>query len=303
MKRVLVTGGSGFVGRYCLQDLLDRGYEVHAIATRPGAHSGVQWHAVNLLDDVQTSDVIREIHATHLLHLAWVTQPGRYATTIDNLDWLAVSLRLMKTFHEAGGERIVMAGTCAEYDWSDGFCSEATTPLNPSTLYGRCKVSLQTTLADFARQTKASHAWGRLFFMYGPHAHLARMPGSVIESLLRGEPALCSHGEQIRDFLHIRDAANALVTLLESDLQGPINIASGQPIAIKEMVQRIAERLDRRQLLRLGALPQAAGDPPKLIADVHRLNTELRWQPSLTLDAGLEDTIQWHLQAHGREAA
>jgi nucleoside-diphosphate-sugar epimerase len=232
------------------------------------------------------------------MHLAWVTQPGVFATAPNNVDWLVASLQLMRAFHESGGQRIVMSGTCAEYDWSDGYCSEATTPLNPSTLYGRCKLAMQSTLDAYSRQTGLSSAWGRLFFIYGPHAHPNRMPGAVINSLLRDEPALCSHGEQIRDFLHVRDVASALVALLDSELQGPINVASGQEVVIRDMVQQIADRLDRRHLLRLGALPQSAGDPPRIVADVRRLSSELAWRPALTLAAGLEDTLKWWQGAH-----
>jgi nucleoside-diphosphate-sugar epimerase len=128
------------------------------------------------------------------------------------------------------------------------------------------------------------------------------MPGTVIASLLRNEPALCTHGEQIRDFMHVHDVADALVSLLDSSLHGPINIASGQPLAVRDLVTQIADRLGRRELLRLGAVPHAAGDPPRLLGDVERLSKELGWRPSLTLAEGLDQTLAWN-QARATQAA
>src|SRR5204862_6165408 len=100
-----------------------------------------------------------------------------------------------------------------------------------------------------------STAWGRLFSVYGPHEHPKRLVPSVIRSLLAGEPAACSHGTQIRDYLFAQDAADALITLLESDITGPLNLASGQPIALRDIVQCLGTLLGRPDLIRLGAIP------------------------------------------------
>ncbi|WP_421021629.1 NAD-dependent epimerase/dehydratase family protein, partial [Klebsiella pneumoniae] len=82
-------------------------------------------------------------------------------------------------------------------------------------------------LTAYASQTGLSATWARLFFMYGPGEHPNRVTSSVILSLLQGKSAQCSHGMQIRDFLHVADVASALVTLLDSDVTGPVNIGSG----------------------------------------------------------------------------
>jgi nucleoside-diphosphate-sugar epimerase len=111
--------------------------------------------------------------------------------------------------------------------------------------------------------------------------------------MLRQEEIPCSHGRQIRDFLHVQDVANAFVSLLDSDAVGPINIASGAPVSIREIVSKIASHFQADHLLRIGALPVTANDPPLLVADVRRLVGEVGWQPQFTLDTGLAQTVEW----------
>jgi nucleoside-diphosphate-sugar epimerase len=301
MKRVLVTGATGFVGRYAPLFLLSRGYEVHAVSSRPAASldadsralAGVTWHQADLLDERQRQAVVFDVQPTHLLHLAWYAEHGKFWTSPENLRWVRATLDLAQCFAEAGGRRIVAAGTCAEYDWAYGYCSEGVTPLTPATLYGTCKHASQMMLSSFARQVGVSMAWGRVFFLYGPHEHPNRLVSSVILSLLTGQPARTSEGRQIRDFLHVEDVASAFVALLDSDVEGPVNIASGQPVALRDVIFKIASIIGGESLVRLGEVAPRPDDPCLLVADVTRLRAEVCWSPGFSLDRGLQETIEW----------
>lgn len=301
MKKVLLTGGAGFIGRHCLPILASQGYEVHAVfsSSREGQErpSVARWHKANLFDRAEVEQLVAEVEPTHLLHFAWVTKPGIYWNAAENLAWVEASLELLRAFAKHGGRRVVMAGTCAEYDWTQGEagaqCSELTTPLVPATLYGTSKHALRLLTEAFAREIKISAAWGRIFFLFGPHEHPRRLVASVIRSLLLGEPALCTHGHQVRDLLYVKDVAAAFVALLESDVRGPVNIASGEGIELREVIERIAGAIDAQGLVQLGALDAPANEPPVLVADVSRLRDEVGWSPRYTLDQGIEETINW----------
>ena len=295
MKRVLLTGAAGFIGRHCLPLVSPSDYEVHAVSSRvpDGNQSGVQWHQVDLLDVGHATELIATVRPTHLLHFAWYAAPGQYWSSLENFRWVQASLALLQAFTETGGRRVVMAGTCAEYDWKYGYCCEQRTPLMPVSVYGICKHSMQIMLEGFTRQTGVSAAWGRIFFLYGPHEHPHRLVSSVICSALKGEPICCSHGNQIRDFLHVQDVASAFVALLNSDVSGPVNVASGRPVALKDIIYKVANKLDQQGLVELGALPTSENDPPFLVADVNRLSDEVGWRPQYDLDCGLEQTISW----------
>jgi nucleoside-diphosphate-sugar epimerase len=294
LKRVLLTGAGGFIGRHCLAPLHEAGFEVHALSrAAQKTETDVRWHVADLFADGAAERLMAEVRPTHLLHMAWYAVPGMYWTAPENFLWVRASLALLDAFATQGGQRVVMAGTCAEYDWRYGWCSESSTPLAQTTIYGTCKHSLQSMLTAHSKQTGLSSAWGRIFFLYGPNEHPSRLVSSVISSLLRGEAAECTSGTQIRDFLHVSDAARAFVALLDSDIQDAINIGSGNPIAIKQVVSEIAERIGATEFLRLGAKSAPQNDPPLLLADVRRLNGELGWLPTMSLGAGLDDTIAW----------
>jgi nucleoside-diphosphate-sugar epimerase len=295
MKRVLVTGATGFIGRHVLRPLVDHGFDVHAVTHKAplSADAGCTWHVSDLLDTARIAPLMQAVQPTHLLHLAWYAVPGRYWTALENFAWVQASLEVLRRFHDAGGVRVVMAGTCAEYDWSYGYCSERITPTRPHTSYGTCKLALHSMLDAYAHQTHLSSAWGRIFFLYGPYEHPSRLVASVVRSVLQGEPARCSQGRQVRDFLHVEDAAHAFVALLMSTIDGPVNIASGQPIAVREVVYKIADKAGRRDLIVLGAVPVGPNEPPLVCADVRRLSADVGWSPRYDLDNGLEHTMAW----------
>ena len=306
-KVVLVTGAGGFIGRHTLQPLQELGFTVHGVTSRPIDHltetSALgDWHQVDLLDLLQVKNLISSIQPSHLLHLAWYAVPGKYWTATENFQWVQASLELVRQFQEQGGQRLVVAGSCAEYDWRYGYCNEILTPKNPNTPYGVCKNALGSLLESYSQLTGLSSAWGRIFFLYGSHEHPSRLVASVIRSMLRQEAAPCSHGKQVRDFLHVADAATAFVQLLASDVRGAVNIASGHPLQLKEILHGLAQQLHSHHLLELGAIPPAPNDVPLLVADVTRLQLEVGWKADRSIDRGLAETIAWwrkHMEADG----
>jgi nucleoside-diphosphate-sugar epimerase len=118
----------------------------------------------------------------------------------------------------------------------------------------------------------------------------------VVSTILQGRPARCTHGNQLRDYLYVEDVASALIAILDSDLQGPVNVGSGRPTRLKDMILTIARALGREDLVELGALPVAEDDPPLVLADVGRLAEELGWRPDSSLDDGIEHTIAYWRQ-------
>ena len=252
MKKVLVTGSSGFIGRHCIPFLLERGFEVFAITRNeiPRADSSVFWEKIDLSHAEQIDSFLERVKPEFLLHLAWYAKHGLYWNAPENLDCVGQSLHLLKSFAHHGGKRAVMAGSCAEYDWKNPLCREDEMPLQSQGLYGTCKSALHRMAAQFSHLQGLSFAWGRIFYLFGPHEQKERLIPSLISSLLQGKEFLCAQGDLERDFLYVKDVAEAFVCLLDSSVQGSVNIASGTNVSIKQMVASIAEKMDAIDLVR-----------------------------------------------------
>ena len=290
--RVLITGASGLIGSHLVPLLLDAGHEVHAASSKPAEYpAGVQGHILDLLhSDCRT--LLASVRPTHLLHLAWHVPPGKFWTAAENVQWLQASLDLVKAFAAEGGQRWVGAGTCAEYDWSQSGVFRESDTTRPATLYGACKCSLQMTAHLLGEQLGLEIGWGRIFYPYGPGECGPRLVPSIIRSLLAGEKALCTEGLQVRDFVFVEDVAKAFAALLTSSYCGPVNIGSGVPVTVRQVVTRIGEIIGRPDLLEIGALPTRGFEPQEMVADIARLRS-IGFQPQYSLDGGLERTVQW----------
>lgn len=309
MIRCLVSGATGLIGRHAVAALCAAGVDVHAVtrgqadgAPGQGKELGldlINWHCGDVLDEDFIRGLCTDVKATHLLHLAWSTEHGRFWDDPENETWRLASMRLIKAFQQVGGQRAVVAGTCAEYDWTqlgDGRCREGVTPIAPHTLYGHMKAETLDWLETFAAAHAMSYAWGRVFFLYGLGEDPKRLIPAVAGALARGQEARCSSGTQIRDFLDARDVGGAFAQLLLSDVQGPVNIASGQGISVGEVVKMIADQIGRADLLRLGALPDREGEPAVLVGDVTRLREELGYVPKISLKDGLAEVCARYLK-------
>lgn len=296
MKKVLVTGAAGFIGQYTLPLLVEKGYQVHAVDLKQSLDNieGVIWHEVDLLDKRQIDDLIDKVKPTHLLHFAWYVVPGNFYASVENLEWVKSSLDLFLSFVRNGGRRIVAAGTCAEYDWqTGGFCREEITPINPHSLYGVCKDALRKIVQFLCYQEKVEFAWGRIFFLYGPCEKQGRLIPAVICSLLKNKKFKCIHGSKVRDFLYVEDVASAFVNLLDSDIQGIVNIASGEPVTLGKIISQVGEQLGRGELIEFEDDVFSLDNPASIVGDSSRLKKELGWRPSIDFSEGIRRTILW----------
>jgi nucleoside-diphosphate-sugar epimerase len=294
MTRVLVTGASGYVARQTLEPLARLGFEVHGVARRPLAEPACRWHALDLFDAAAVAAAIDTIRPSHLLHLAWTTEHGKFWSDPANETWRAATLELVERFIAAGGRHCVIAGSCAEYDWGGTApLSEARTPLAPATPYGQAKLATFRAVQAKAAAAGLSHAHARLFFSYGPHEQPQRLVPVIIRALLKGEPARLTAGTQRRDFLDVRDLGRCLALLLASEVAGAVNVASGEGVAVAHIAALLGDIIGRPDLVQLGALPLPPAEPPAIVADIGRLRREVSAAPEIAIERGLADAVAW----------
>jgi len=298
MKKVLITGASGFLGRHALEAMpTDQWPEIHAVSrnAKPGRDSqGVQWHRADLLSAHDIAGLMQDIRPTHLLHLAWETSPGQYVDSPQNERWSKMGEDLVRNFHQYGGQRVVVVGTCMEYDWDiqEDFVEDQT-PLRPGYRYGQSKRELFLALEEYAKDHGLELAWARVFFVYGPYEQEKRLVASCIQALVHDREFVCRQGHLIRDYLHARDVGEALSLVLLSAIQGPVNIASGQGISLGHLIEKIAITIGKEKLIRIDNPegPSKSGD--RVVGSNNRLKGLQGWSPRYSLEQGLKNTIDW----------
>jgi nucleoside-diphosphate-sugar epimerase len=300
VKTILVTGAAGWIGSHVTRLLVQRGHRVLALV-RPGSSVDriadllplIKLIEIDLAEPSSLAGVLRVKPPDVCLHLAWYTVPGRYLHARENLDSVVSSLDLLKLLDDVGCQRTVITGTCLEYDTSMAELLSEQSPIRPGFLYSICKHALFSIAEKFQRSCGRQFAWCRIFYLYGPGEQETRLVPYVINKLLAQQPCLLTSGEQMRDYLHVVDVASALGTVALSDLEGVVNIGSGEPVRVADMALTLGRILRTEESLQLGALPMAPDDPPFVCADARRLRTHFGWEPGFDLCGGLEDTVTW----------
>ncbi len=289
--KVLLTGAGGFIGRHVLNQLLNAGIDAVVVGrSRPVGYTG-DFIEADLLQNEDCGDIIQRAGASHLIHLAWYAEHGQYWTSPLNLRWVDASVRLAEAFCANGGQGVVIAGTCAEYDWSHGYCREDNTPLNPTTLYGAAKDATRRLVMAVCARHQVPCAWGRIFLPFGQGEFAGRLIPSLTEVFRGVRAPFGVNAHAYRDFLHASDVAEGFFRLLTEGADGAYNVCSGEPTRLAEVVTTLASLLDADPEPVLALTTERPAEPPLLVGESLKLKA-LGWRPALTLAQGLEHTLQ-----------
>ncbi|MBE6033265.1 MAG: NAD-dependent epimerase/dehydratase family protein [Clostridiales bacterium] len=279
MKKVLITGGGGFVGGAVLKALMEeKDVEVHALHRKvEKIRDKICFHQCDLMDYRQVNRLIECIKPDYLVHLAWNVEHSTYLHSSENLLWVGASLNLLKCFAENKGRRVFMCGTCFEQ-------------IEPLSLYAVSKRTLCQIAWNYCETRKLSFVWGRLFYLYGEGEKITRVVPYAITELLEGHKVICKNASAVRDYMYVKDAGNAIVKTLLSKAEGVIDIASGKQITMAEIFEQIGESCERKQAIILQDNPV---QPQKVVADVERLRKIVGFNEDTDIAKALSTTIQW----------
>ena len=267
-KRILITGGTGFVGRQVLRHIANLDVSVTLIVRAGKLHSFKETPAVNIV--IETNDLFAESTSwwanvfqgvDTVIHLAWDVEHGKYLQSLRNLDCLQGTLAMAKGAVSAGVRRIIGIGTCFEYDLSHCLLS-IDTPLKPLTPYAGAKAATYNVLSNWLPSQNVEFAWCRLFYLYGPGEDERRLVPYMRNKLAVGEKVELSSGTQIRDFLNVCVAGRLIADVAIGSAQGPINICSGVPVTVKQLAENIADEYARRDLLNFSTRKEDSFNPP-----------------------------------------
>ena len=275
-ETVLLTGGTGFVGRQVLSKLLADDFHVRLI-TRGPIEAGLFENNSKNLETVYTLNAFTESiewwnkqceGVDRVIHLAWYVEPEEYLNSLKNLECLTGSINLAVASIHSGITKFVGIGTCFEYDLDRELPIKVKDKLNPKTIYAASKVSLYYLLLNLFESVNIRFAWGRLFYLFGEGEDHRRFSPYLHRQLSSGLEAQLTNGSQIRDFLDIKDAAKKIIEIAFDSTNGAVNICSGNGISIKQFAEKIADVYGRRDLLKFGARQENITDPQYVVGSL-----------------------------------
>ncbi len=276
--KIAVTGAAGFIGRYVLRELSKHSIDVVAVVRNIETSEFSSFNGEIIQYDLaQASDnTFEELGRPDvLIHLAWGGLPN-YKSLHHFEEELPKQYTFLSKLIRSGLSRLVVAGTCFEYGMLSGELSESMMP-QPANPYGYAKNALRCQLEYLQSIHPFSLAWARLFYLYGD-GQSSKSLFSQFQTSVKNQATSfdMSHGEQLRDYLHVRDVALYLVKLALSDQNiGLINICSGKPISVRRLVEQWVEDSDWKIRLNLGYYPYPEYEPMAFWGDQQKITLTL----------------------------
>ncbi|MDB5595625.1 MAG: NAD(P)-dependent oxidoreductase [Hyphomicrobiales bacterium] len=289
--RVFLTGATGFLGRAVSVELEARGHAVSRLV-RPVADREIGPDDIG--GDLFAPNTYRAALAAFapqaLVHCGWWGVATADRNDRRQLDNIVATGALVDAGLRAGCRIFVGTGSQAEYGPCEGRTREDHAP-NPKTLYGVSKVAAGQAFLSLVQAAGGRAAWGRVFSLYGRDDGSRTLIPFLVDQFRKGEAPTVTRCEQVWDYLHVSDAARAVVALLECEkASGTFNIGSGAPIALRDVVTQLRDILAPGIEPLFGAVPYRSDQVMHLEADVARLCLTTGWAPRVSLQDGLRES-------------
>jgi nucleoside-diphosphate-sugar epimerase len=262
--RVLVTGATGFIGNYIIQELLQKNISIIATSSNEAIAKSKSWYSkviylpLNLSKINDTENYYNYFKQPDIvIHLAWSGLPN-YKSDFHLTENLPIQIKFLDNLINNGLKDLTVCGTCFEYGMQEGALDE-TMECTPTNAYGIAKNELRKSL----QEKKIDLKWVRLFYMYGK----GQNPNSLftqLENAIANDDQIfnMSGGQQTRDFLAIENVAKYIVAIaLQNNVLGIINCSSGNPITVKQFVENYLKQKNKIMQLNLGYFPYSDFEP------------------------------------------
>ena len=304
-KRILVTGGAGFLGSHLCDRLIADGHEVLCV---DNFFTGEKRNITHLLKH-ERFELLRHditfplfVEVDEIYNLACPASPVHYqhdpvqttkTSVHGSINMLGLAKRLKAKILQASTSEVY--GDPSVHPQAEDYWGHVN-PIGPRSCYDEGKRCAETLFFDYHRQLGLQIKVARIFNTYGPRMHLAdgRVVSNFIVQALKGQPiTLYGDGKQTRSFCYVDDLVDGLVRMMDSsdDITGPVNLGNPAEYSMEELAGLVVAQTSSRSELTYAPLPQ--DDPRQRQPDITRAREQLGWQPTVPLEEGLKRTIDY----------
>lgn len=309
MREILVTGGSGFLGSHLCDALLQRGGSVLCVDNFfTGQRNNIK-HLLGRTDfELMRHDVVEplKVEVERIFNLACPASPVHYqfdpvqttkTSVLGAINMLDLAQRLNVPILQASTSEVY--GDPKVHPQSEDYWGRVN-PIGPRSCYDEGKRCAETLFFDYHRENDVGIKVMRIFNTYGPRMHPSdgRVVSNFIVQALQGDPiTIYGDGKQTRSFCYVDDLIDGMLTFMDSseDVTGPINFGNPDECSMLELAERVLSLVDSRSEIAFKPLPQ--DDPLQRCPDIAVAKRELGWEPEVSLEDGLRETISWFRHA------
>jgi UDP-glucuronate decarboxylase len=304
-KRIMITGGSGFLGSHLCEKLLNEGHEILCVDNfYTGRRSNIAHLLSNPLFDVLRHDICFPLYAEvdEIYNLACPASPVHYqfdpvqttkVSVHGAINMLGLAKRLKAKILQASTSEIY--GDPAIHPQVESYWGNVN-PIGLRSCYDEGKRCAETLFFDYYRQHKLKIKVARIFNTYGPRMHPndGRVISNFIVQALCGEDiTVYGNGSQTRSFCYVDDLIASLIKLMDSpdEFTGPVNLGTTEEFSILDLAKKVIALTSSKSRIVYKPLPN--DDPTQRRPDISLAKEKLGWEPSTDLDKGLKNTIDY----------
>ena len=238
MKKLLITGSTGFIGKSLINLFLTKKYKIFALTRKNIKNKNINYIKSDLFDHTKIKKIIKKIKPNYLIHLAWEANPKKFHQSGTNFKWLHSSLNLYYNFCKYGGRRALLIGSCAEYNFNKKILKEDFIKKTDHTRYSLCKETFLDHAYKISKKFNTQLIWARLFWIYGINQKRGRLIPDLIYSAKKSKKIIVKNPSSIVNLLNVKDVCIALYKMFESNITGIVNIADKKNIKVIDIVNK-----------------------------------------------------------------